>query len=163
MPPSGIHQLKITLRDIRLPVWRRIAVPSSITLSELGGLLEVAFDWKGGHQQGFGLTDEYAVILQRVAGRAGTVLGYTYDLGDVWHLQIEVEDVSAADPEQVYPVCFGGQGLAPPDKTNVEFQSGRFDRGAVTKALRHEYGAIAGEDLVEEGEATGHEPFTGLF
>jgi Plasmid pRiA4b ORF-3-like protein len=43
------HRLKITLRSIRPPIWRRIEVDSSITLYELSAVLEAAMGWLGGH------------------------------------------------------------------------------------------------------------------
>jgi len=37
-----IHQLKVTLRDVRPPVWRRIVVRSETRLDELAAVLEAA-------------------------------------------------------------------------------------------------------------------------
>ena len=48
-----MHQLKVTLRQVRPPVWRRILVDSSWTLSKLSGVLEAAMGWYGGHLHAF--------------------------------------------------------------------------------------------------------------
>ena len=46
---GSVHRLKVTLREVRPPVWRRIEVPSDVTLGQLSGMLEAAMGWLGGH------------------------------------------------------------------------------------------------------------------
>ena len=41
---STVHQLKVTLRSVRPPIWRRIIVASDTPLSELAALLEAAIE-----------------------------------------------------------------------------------------------------------------------
>ncbi|MDJ0576160.1 MAG: plasmid pRiA4b ORF-3 family protein [Xenococcaceae cyanobacterium MO_234.B1] len=44
-----IYQLKITLRDIRPPIWRRVQVESSTTLSQLHLIVQAAMGWYNCH------------------------------------------------------------------------------------------------------------------
>ena len=46
---QSIHQLKITLRQVSPPVWRRIQVPSNASLGELHVILQMAMGWDDGH------------------------------------------------------------------------------------------------------------------
>jgi hypothetical protein len=50
-----VHQLKVTLRDVKPAVWRRIVVESNMTLGELASVLEAAIGWLGGHLHLFGV------------------------------------------------------------------------------------------------------------
>lgn len=55
---GDILQLKVRLFGISPMVWRRVLVPSSITLRELHGVLQVAMGWEDIHLFAF---DIYAV------------------------------------------------------------------------------------------------------
>src|SRR2546429_6755937 len=46
-----VHQLKITLRDTE--VWRRLQVPSAITLSNLHDAIQAAMGWENRHLHDF--------------------------------------------------------------------------------------------------------------
>ncbi|MBK8051478.1 MAG: plasmid pRiA4b ORF-3 family protein [Anaerolineales bacterium] len=40
---------------------------------------------------------------------------YTYDFGDGWEHEIEVEEIQAVDPEQKLPQCIKGKRACPPE------------------------------------------------
>ncbi|MER6946790.1 plasmid pRiA4b ORF-3 family protein [Nonomuraea sp. NPDC000554] len=46
---SAIHQLKVTLRDVHPPVWRRIHVPSTAGLLDLHNVVQIAMGWQNYH------------------------------------------------------------------------------------------------------------------
>ena len=48
-----VHRLKVTLRQVKPPVWRRIEVQSNMRLSELAPVLEATMGWLGGHLHSF--------------------------------------------------------------------------------------------------------------
>jgi len=50
---DSVHTLKVTLRIVKPPVWRRIVVRSDTTMSELAAILEAAMGWLGGHLHAF--------------------------------------------------------------------------------------------------------------
>ena len=52
-PAAFVHRLKITLRSVKPPVWRRIEVRSDVALDEFSGLLEAAMGWWGYHLHSF--------------------------------------------------------------------------------------------------------------
>ena len=126
-----VHQLKITLRGIRPPIWRRIEVPSDISLGELAPILEAAMGWMGGHLHMFdvdGVTygspdpdwgsddlDEDKFRLSTVLPFVGTKMRFDYDFGDGWQHNVEVEAINPVLADVLYPRCLTGRRSCPPD------------------------------------------------
>lgn len=125
--PGDIIQLKARLLGISPMIWRRVLVPTTMTLRELHGVLQVAMGWEGIHLYAF---DIYAVQygsfelmmgsprapLTQFTFRANDKFSYTYDMGDGWVHEIRVESLCDADPKKAYPVCTGGSGACPPEE-----------------------------------------------
>ncbi|WP_113700006.1 plasmid pRiA4b ORF-3 family protein [Nonomuraea lactucae] len=124
-----IHRIKVTLVGSRPPIWRRLEVPSAITLRNLHGVLQAAFGWEDYHMWVFenplgryGVTDGELRIasaaakrLHQVTPASGDRLGYTYDFGDDWEHAILVEAVAPAEPGIAYPRCLTGRRACPPE------------------------------------------------
>ena len=124
-----VLQLKVSLKGARPPIWRRLEVPDDVMLEELHEILQVAFEWGGGHLHVFegggrayadpseeveDTSSEVGVRLTRVVPVGGR-LSYTYDFGDDWVHMIEVEKRTPALDGVSYPRCTGGRRTAPPD------------------------------------------------
>jgi hypothetical protein len=130
-----VHQLKITLKWIRPPIWRRVLVGSDISLGELHTVIQHAMGWSDYHLHDFrvgkveygppevepdpffgrGPKDEDQAILSRVARSPKSKILYTYDFGDTWEHEILVEKVIPADESVRYPVCIAGKRHCPPE------------------------------------------------
>jgi Plasmid pRiA4b ORF-3-like protein len=124
-------QLKITLRNIMPPIWRRVVVPDDFTLGNLHHLIQGVMGWRGGHMhefrmppRGFGPPlrtfghegeDEDATLLREVLVRKGQMLLYEYDFGDGWLHGIQLEKILPLEPGRRYPVCLAGARACPPD------------------------------------------------
>jgi len=127
-----IYQLKITLRDTKPPIWRRVQVPSDITLAKLHTIIQIAMGWYDCHRHEFEVDGQ--AYGQRMPGFDDTdiksdrtlrlnqfVTGekykfpYLYDMGDSWEHQILVEKVLPPDPDVRYPVCIKGKRNCPPE------------------------------------------------
>ena len=90
-----IIQLKVRLLGISPMIWRRVMVPTTMTLHELHGVLQVAMGWESIHLYAF---DIYAVqygsfemmmgsprvSLAQFSFRKNDKFSYTYDMGDGW-------------------------------------------------------------------------------
>ncbi len=128
---TKIFQLKIQLRDVRPPVWRRVLVPGESTLAELHEVVQIAMGWTDSHLHEFevdgaryglpnpdwgmeDVADESRAKLFRVT-REGSRLGYTYDFGDEWRHDVTVEKALAPEAGTRYPTCIGGRRACPPE------------------------------------------------
>lgn len=131
---NTVHRLKVTLRQVKPPVWRRIEVPSDIKLSDLSDVLEAAMGWYGGHLHafeaggvsyelpdpdafGFGPppVDERKARLGELLPTVGSKMRWDYDFGDGWEHDVLVEAVEPRRSEVTYPVCLAGKRACPPD------------------------------------------------
>lgn len=124
-----VHQIKVTLAGSRPPIWRRLAVPSRITLRALHDVLQAAFGWEDYHMWVFenklgryGVADRELNIasatakrLDRVVPAEGDRLSYIYDFGDNWEHAIVVEAVTPPEAGLAYPRCLTGRRACPPE------------------------------------------------
>jgi len=125
----GRSSVKVTLRGCKPPIWRRLEVPSEITLQRLHRAIQETFRWPGCHLWVFSTPDgDYGMAdrelghrsaaskpLQDVAPRSGDRIRYTYHLGDDWQHEILVEDVQNPQPGVPYPRCIAGRRACPPE------------------------------------------------
>lgn len=131
-------QLKITLKNSKPPIWRRVLVLSSISFYELHYTIQLAMGWGNYHLYEFkignyriGITeddfddpelvdsdviDATEITLEEVLSK-GEVKSFTYeyDFGDGWIHSIVVEKTMPLDPNTYYPVCIKGKLACPPE------------------------------------------------
>jgi Plasmid pRiA4b ORF-3-like protein/Domain of unknown function (DUF6398) len=127
------YKLKVTLKDIRPPVWRRIRVPDC-TLDELHEHIQTAMGWTNSHLHHFRVRDQFygdpdlmqenfddmeyedstATRLSNIvpAGRKKFRFEYEYDFGDSWWHDIQVEKVEAGGSKAE---CLAGARACPPE------------------------------------------------
>ncbi|MEV7886979.1 plasmid pRiA4b ORF-3 family protein [Streptomyces sp. NPDC002817] len=129
MPADSVLQIKVTLADVRPPIWRRLQVPADLTLDRLHLAIQTAMGWENCHMHLFstpagdygrrdselGHRDERKVPLCAVAPAAGDRISYTYDFGDDWVHRIEVEKALPKEPGTAYPRCLTGRRACPPE------------------------------------------------
>lgn len=131
-------QLKISLKNSKPPIWRRILVKSSITFYELHYTIQIAMGWGIFHLYEFkignyrigiinddfdepeyvnsSVIDAQEITLEEVLSK-GEVKSFTYeyDFGDGWIHSIVVEKTMPLEPDTYYPVCIKGKLACPPE------------------------------------------------
>lgn len=136
-----ILQVKVWLLGISPMVWRRLLVPSTYTLRELHGVIQVAMGWEGIHLYDFQLhaarygswelsASSPDVTLATLRLRKGTRFVYEYDLNIPWRHEVRIEDRLGLEAGKTYPLCTGGSGACPPEDCGgpESFMAGRDDR-----------------------------------
>ena len=127
---ATVHQLKVTLMGAKPPIWRRLLVPSDITMLGLHDVVQIAMGWTDSHLHQFKVVDltrgfgrlgpigegrERKARLAEIAPQPGDRLRYLYDFGDSWEHDIRVEAIVPATPTETYPRCVKGKRSGPPD------------------------------------------------
>ena len=126
---TSIIQLKVTLRGVRPPVWRRLQMPGSMTLGQLHMAIQEVMGWGDCHLhvfdvggESFGdrgsaddVADEKRLTLNGLLRSGVDRFGYTYDFGDNWEHTIAFEKTELAVEGKVYPACIGGKRNCPPE------------------------------------------------
>jgi len=141
---NRIYQLKITLKDIHPPVWRRVQVPETYSLLQLHDVIQTVFGWLDYHlhefkinNQSYGDPDDdeydYFGTLDEVQFRLKDVLKsekqrftYTYDFGDDWVHYLLVEKILDAEKGVSYPRCLAGKRACPPEDVGGPYGYVRF-------------------------------------
>jgi hypothetical protein len=131
--PKTIYQIKATLNDSKPPIWRRILVADTTTLSQLHTILQTVMGWTDSHLHMYTINgqiygdpedDEYGDMgtrnesrfkLNQLAGREGFKFRYEYDFGDSWLHDLLVEKIMPAEEGTRYPICVAGKRACPPE------------------------------------------------
>ncbi|GAB4528681.1 MAG: plasmid pRiA4b ORF-3 family protein [Anaerolineales bacterium] len=125
--PQSIHQIKITLKNIRPPIWRQLQVDSNTTLRRLHNIIQAARGWENYHLYTFTVNDaEYGVPdpdwdvesdarLRLKQFPEGAKFTYTYDMGDGWEHEIKIEQILPPEEGAQYPRCLKGKRACPPE------------------------------------------------
>ena len=112
------YQLKITIKDTHPPIWRRVIVPAGLSFSQLAIILNTTMGWCGYHLNSFtvknagllleDIDDDFEpfmfVELDTVNQNEYIIdeifdldevksFTYTYDFGDDWTHQVQIEKV----------------------------------------------------------------------
>lgn len=131
---SPIYQMKITLRDSKPPIWRRLQVAADTSLEKLHIILQIAFGWTDSHLHQFIVEGQYYSLPEFGLGEYGhevlnekrVKLGrlrlelkrkfyYEYDFGDSWYHEIVVEKILEVEAGVKYPRCIVGKRACPPE------------------------------------------------
>jgi hypothetical protein len=131
-----IYQFKITLKDIKPAIWRRIQV-RHCTLDKFHERIQTAMGWTNSHLHHFQIDDilygdpwlldedfvemnyknSREVTLSNILPKSGKRFHfeYEYDFGDSWWHEVLFEGCLRVEPGQRYPLCIEGERACPPE------------------------------------------------
>lgn len=125
--------IKVTIKNTHPPVWRRLQIPAGITFHELNAIIQLAFNWSGYHLYSFEIgnllieipDDIYDDFDYKVINSKRTKvdkyfdeiekLEYTYDFGDNWIHNIQIEKVLESEEKLENPVCLKAKMASLPE------------------------------------------------
>jgi hypothetical protein len=125
----GVISLKVTLRDIKPPIWRRLLVKPTMNLGDLHIAIQICMGWRDSHLHAFEIggeqygdpsmmddaADERRLKLSSLVQSGVKRFTYTYDFGDSWDHDILIEASPPANDAKHYPACIGGKRNCPPE------------------------------------------------
>jgi hypothetical protein len=126
---TNIIRLKVTLRGVKPPVWRRLLMPGTMNLGQLHTAIQATMGWHDSHLHVFDIAgdafgdprsvddvaDEKRPTLNDLLRSSVVRFGYTYDFGDNWEHTIAFEKSDLPVEGESYPVCIGGKRNCPPE------------------------------------------------
>jgi hypothetical protein len=136
---SDIYQFKITLKQIKPKIWRRIQVPGNYSFWDLHVAIQDAMGWYDCHLHQFtiqnpetgdedliGMPDDEGLyddpIIPEKKAKIAKYFSlsyneaiYEYDFGDSWEHEILLEKILPASPDINYPQCIDGKRACPPE------------------------------------------------
>ncbi len=134
------YTFRITLKGIRPAIWRKVEVPSNITLRRLAELILPLMGWSGCHFHQFRVGDDLYVpayqsaangrkgfhggrqhaseelIIADILRERGKTVIFEYDFGDDWQHEIRLSSVADYAGEEPHRIRFaGGKRACPPE------------------------------------------------
>jgi hypothetical protein len=120
--------LKVTLRDIKPPIWRRILMPDSSNLFDVHVAIQVTMGWTDSHLHAFDVggqqygnpsiedvANEARLTLNSIVRSGISRFRYTYDFGDDWDHDVAIEKSPPAHRATSFPACVAGKRRCPPE------------------------------------------------
>ncbi|NOX89725.1 MAG: plasmid pRiA4b ORF-3 family protein [Calditrichaeota bacterium] len=135
---NRVYQFKITLKDIKPPIWRRILVPENYSFWDLHVAIQDSMGWFDCHlhefrivnpktamREAIGIPDDDFDDFEMKAGWKCKIkdyfsednpkADYIYDFGDNWEHTVTLEKILPKSENQEYPVCVAGKRKCPPE------------------------------------------------
>lgn len=125
----NLFQIKILLKGSKPKIWRRVLVPSDLSLDKLHVVVQDAMGWLDGHLHQFicndeyyGISDEFCpelknekkVKLSSFLKKEKDKIYYEYDFGDGWFHEITLEKVLPFEGNTKIR-CIKGVRACPPE------------------------------------------------
>ncbi|MFL6254142.1 MAG: plasmid pRiA4b ORF-3 family protein [Pyrinomonadaceae bacterium] len=132
---NGLYIFKVSLST---KVWRRIAIPATLSLDNLSQAILRAYDFDDDHLYQFSYRDRFGVTVQvkhpyleeapstnetavgEIPLRPGASMEYLFDFGDEWRFDVRLERIDPADGRIKKPKLLEEHGEAPPQYPNIE-------------------------------------------
>jgi Plasmid pRiA4b ORF-3-like protein len=126
-------QLRLSVKDVKPEIWRKLLVSPDITLERLHSVLQVLMGWRSGHLYAFvinkkrysppnevddlGKTNSIHTKLSTAFAKSAESFTYEYDFGDGWEVEVHRESIPDDFHENQLPECLEGCRHGPAEDT----------------------------------------------
>jgi len=150
-----IAVLRIELQGIEPLIWRRVAIRTDMSMTNVHRVIQAAMGWldsdlwelhANARKYAVHMPDEpdwnerfenaETVSLAMLLASGGRQMEYVYDMGDYWEHSIIVERITAPLPEVRYPQFLGGERRCPPEDCGGPFGYSEFLRKIASKQAK---------------------------
>ena len=130
---SNMVQFRLSVKDVKPEIWRKLLVSSDITLEKLHAILQVVMGWKNRHLYAFVVNEKrYSppneeddapksrLILTKLStllDERTTAITYEYDFGDGWEIELQNETRSGDLLQSQTARCTEGSRHGPAEDT----------------------------------------------
>jgi hypothetical protein len=144
MPTSNMIQFRLSVKDVKPEIWRKVLVSSDITLERLHTILQVLMGWKNRHLYAFVVNekrysppneDDDVPKSRLIKTKLSTLfharieaITYEYDFGDGWEIELQSEARNNDLPQDLAARCIEGSRHGPAEDTGGS-------RGYMEKAM----------------------------
>jgi hypothetical protein len=132
---NKVYQFKISLKEIRPEIWRRIQVPQNYTFWDLHVAIQDVMGWLDYHLHVFRIPEPSSNEMHEIGipeyeldslpgwelaisdyfSKGNNSVEYEYDFGDSWQHEIVLEQILPRDSGSKYPKCIAGERACPPE------------------------------------------------
>jgi hypothetical protein len=123
-------QFRLSVRDVKPEIWRKLLVSSDVTLEKLHTILQVLMGWKNHHLYAFVIDEKrysppnpdddhiennnlIQTKLSSIPGKSLEAITYEYDFGDGWEIELQNEARNADLPQDQLAECIEGSRHGP--------------------------------------------------
>ncbi len=132
-----VYRFRVSLKDIKPPIWRRIEVPANYSFRDLHVVIQDAMGWLDYHLYEFGVknphTDQvikigypdedygedilpvWSELIANYFTPVNKIANYIYDFGDYWQHKLQLEQIHPTEKGESYPRCLKGKRACPPE------------------------------------------------
>ena len=132
LPP--ILQFRLSVKDVKPEIWRKLLVSSDTTLERLHKILQVLMGWRDKHLYAFVINEKrysppnendddigkHNSIKAKLSGlftKKTEAITYEYDFGDGWQIDLFREPLSEEYQQKQTTECFEGSRHGPAEDT----------------------------------------------
>ena len=127
---SRMLQFRVSVKDVKPEIWRKLLVSSDITLAGLHTILQILMGWNGRHLYAFvinnrryfpptenvgdtGKSNSVRTRLSSIFTKGNKIITYEYDFGDGWEVELSNEPRNSGFRQNLSTECIEGSRHGP--------------------------------------------------